>query len=158
MRLYLDCCSYGCLSDDPTQPRIAAEAAAVRHILAAAESGRIELVGSDVLDLELAQIKDESVRTSQQQLRKPASTVIITEQEYARAKELTALGFHELDALHLAAAESAEVAWFVTTDDRLIRRATRLKGSLRVSVTDPDSWVNGPGQARIEVDDDKDRT
>lgn len=35
-----------------------------------------------------------------------------------RARELEALGFGSLDALHLAFAEEAAAGWFVTTDDR----------------------------------------
>jgi hypothetical protein len=136
-------------------PRIAEEARAVEQILAAVDEGRIELVGSDVLDLEFAQTKDETRRTRLQELRKPAGTVIMLEQESGRARELEKLGFHAMDALHLAAAESAEVAWFVTTDDRLNRRARRLKRSLRLSVIDPVSWVNGPGRVSIEVNDGK---
>jgi hypothetical protein len=127
----------------------------VNQILSAAENGAIELVGSDVLDFELSQIKDETQRMRLQQVRKSAATVIMLEQESDRAQELQVLGFHRLDALHLAAAESAEVGWFVTTDDRLIRRATRLKRSLRVSVMDPITWVNGPGKSKIEVSDGK---
>jgi predicted nucleic acid-binding protein len=128
MRLYLDCCSYNRLYDDPSQSRIANEADAVKQILAAVDAGTIELVGSDVLDLEFAQTKDEARRLRLQQLRKPARTVIMWEQESRRARELEGLGFHSMDALHLASAESAEVERFVTTDDRLNRRAARHKG------------------------------
>lgn len=93
IRIYLDCCSYNRLDDDPSQPRIAKEADAVKQILAAVDAGTIELVGSDVLDLEFAQTKDEARRLRLQELRKSARTVIMLEQESSRARELEGLGF-----------------------------------------------------------------
>ncbi len=48
-----------------------------------------------------------------------------------RARELTALGFTPLDALHLAFAEQSEAKWFVTPDDRLLRRAAAHEDNLR---------------------------
>ena len=55
-----------------------------------------------------------------------------------RARALTALGFAPLDALHLAFAEQSEAKWFVTTDDRLLKRAATYQDRLRVQVRTPD--------------------
>jgi predicted nucleic acid-binding protein len=55
----------------------------------------------------------------------------------ARAREIAALGFGPLDALHLAFAERAEARWFVTCDDKLLRLAGRLGDALRTLVVAP---------------------
>jgi predicted nucleic acid-binding protein len=54
-------------------------------------------------------------------------------------------GFADFDALHLACAERAEVDVFLTTDDRLLRRAKRLAAQLRVRVENPATWVREGG-------------
>lgn len=43
-----------------------------------------------------------------------------------------------LDALHLAFAEQAATRWFVTTDDRLLKRAATERDRLRLEVLRPD--------------------
>lgn len=47
------------------------------------------------------------------------------------------MGFGPLDALHLALAEKAETRWFVTTDERLLRKA-RERRDMQVEVVTPD--------------------
>ena len=63
----------------------------------------------------------------------------------ARARLLTAIGFKPLDALHLAFAEQAAARWFVTTDHRLLNRATTERERLRLEVVFPDQ-VPLPGR------------
>ncbi len=48
-----------------------------------------------------------------------------------RAKQLEDIGFKGMDALHLAAAEDAQVDYFFSCDDRLVRKA---KSTNRVMV------------------------
>ena len=45
-----------------------------------------------------------------------------------------------VDALHLACAEQGAVDVFLTTDDRLLRRARRHAQMLRIRVENPVSW------------------
>jgi predicted nucleic acid-binding protein len=54
-----------------------------------------------------------------------------------RAASLATLGFRPLDALHVAFAERAGARWFVTCDDDLLTRATRLGDALRTVVIAP---------------------
>ncbi|MGH9421384.1 MAG: hypothetical protein ACRD3J_15505 [Thermoanaerobaculia bacterium] len=58
-----------------------------------------------------------------------------------RARQLEGLGFGSLDALHLAFAEHAEAEWFVTTDDRLLKRAWSLRDRFRFEVMRPDDFL-----------------
>jgi len=54
---------------------------------------------------------------------------------------LEAWGFSAFDALHLACAESGEVDVFLTTDDRLLRKAGTYAKQLRVRVENPLTWL-----------------
>lgn len=74
-------------------------------------------------------------------LRAVQETVALADSHVNRGKELEALGFHGVDALHLACAESAGVDVFLTTDDRILRRAARVGGSLSVRVENPLTWL-----------------
>jgi hypothetical protein len=56
------------------------------------------------------------------------------------ARLLAGLGFGPLDALHLAFAEHAQARWFVTTDDRLLRKALEQRGQMHVEVVRPDQF------------------
>jgi hypothetical protein len=56
--------------------------------------------------------------------------------------ELEALGFGDFDALHLACAERGGAEVFLTTDDKLLRRAERHAGQLRVRAVNPVNWIS----------------
>jgi predicted nucleic acid-binding protein len=68
-------------------------------------------------------------------------TVALTDVAISRAQELKALGFRTYDALHLACAEQATVDIFLTTDDRVLRIATRHPTQLQVRVANPLVWL-----------------
>ena len=70
-------------------------------------------------------------------LRLAKRHVVMTASDLARFKELTELGFRKLDSMHLACAEAAHCDYFITTDDRLIKRAEAHRRSLAVAVVNP---------------------
>lgn len=59
----------------------------------------------------------------------------------ARGNEIEQLGFTGFDALHLACAESGDVDVFLTTDDKLVKRAARMRAKLDVRVANPLQWA-----------------
>lgn len=59
------------------------------------------------------------------------------EETAARSRELAALGFGPLDALHVAFAEEAGARWLVTTDDRLIGLGEKHRAIVGVEITSP---------------------
>jgi hypothetical protein len=69
-------------------------------------------------------------------------SIDLEEGDVARAEELEALGFGDFDALHLACAERGGAAVFLTTDDRLLRRASRHAGEMHLRVMNPVSWLS----------------
>ncbi len=141
--VYLDVCCLNRPFDDQTQPRVHLEAEAVLLILTRFESGDWEWTGGEVMDFEVEQAPDPE-RRQRVRLMFQAIThrIIVSHAEEARARELEVLGFHAFDALHLACAETGTVDVFLTTDDRLLRRAVRLSNQLRVRVENPLTWIN----------------
>jgi predicted nucleic acid-binding protein len=137
-RLYLDICSLKRPFDDQRQPRVREEAAAVAAIVARAEAGEIALVRS------LAHLVEDDANPRED--RRLAAALWIDQAGVDvpmdadvehRARDLVALGFAPLDALHLAFAERAGARWFATCDDQLLRLAGRLGDSVRTLVVGP---------------------
>jgi len=144
MKVYLDACCINRPFDDQTQDRIRLEAEAVLLILAQVEKKRVEWVSSEVVEFEIDEMPDRDRWHRVSLLTRSAKRVVrLDVRLVARGDELTRLGFGALDALHLACAERAKVAAFLTTDDRLLRLASRESDKLRVRVVDPVTWIRG---------------
>jgi predicted nucleic acid-binding protein len=142
MRVYLDVCCLNRPFDDQAQDRIRLESEAVVLILGHLEAKEWQWISSEAVELEITQTSDEERRTRIQLLVSHVDeTVRIEAGEVARAQELQKLGFHGADALHLACAESGTTDVFLTTDDRLLRLATRISENLRVQVANPLAWL-----------------
>ncbi len=126
-RLYLDNNVYNRPFDDLSVPRNWEEAQAIGELFEKVAVGEAELYGSFVLDLEnsrLSQILrrervDPLISLVRVRVAQDAALLV-------GAERLQRGGLGEHNALHLAAAESAGVDYFVTCDDRLLKRARRL--------------------------------
>lgn len=119
MVLYLDTCCLNRPFDDQRQPRVHLETEAVLAILFTVESGMHQLVSSDVLMYEIGHISDLTRRDRVTHLLGYAEFhQPLTSDVQARAAEFCAIGFKQLDALHLASAEACDADVFLTTDDR----------------------------------------
>ncbi len=150
MKIYLDNCALGRLFDEDSQPRIRAEAAAMRNILRLVALGQAQWFSSTALEAEIAQNTNAVRRRSTQILLEGATRLLhSTPSIAARLAALQAVGFTHFDAQHLAFAEAAEADIFLTTDDRLIRKARRLvqaspgSGTRTLTVTNPVNWLRG---------------
>jgi predicted nucleic acid-binding protein len=141
-KIYLDVCCWNRPFDDQTQTRIHLEAEAVLAVVSEIERGRFQLLHSEVVDFEIANVPDLERRERLQ-------TLIPRRQQYvrhnegisARALKMERRGFAGIDALHLACAEAAGADVFLTTDDRLLRLAARREDFLRVRVANPLVWM-----------------
>lgn len=99
-------------------------------------------VTSDLVELEVGRIADDELREELHQFApSTGSAVAIGEAVRRRGREIEALGFHAADALHLACAEAGEADIFLTTDDQVLRRATRVSEQLHVRVENPLRWI-----------------
>jgi predicted nucleic acid-binding protein len=125
LNIYLDTSALNRIFDDQSQPRIFLEASAMLLVFGLIEKRIISIVSSDVLVYENSrnpyaerQIFVTSV------LRKAVVIQTLSDRLAKRAQEIEVLGIKSLDALHLACAERLKVEYFVTCDDKMIRKYT----------------------------------
>ena len=122
-RLYLDTSVYNRPFDDLSQARVWLEALALAVILQMLESGSVELVSSEVLEF-------ENSRNPFPYRKARVSFYLSLSKDYQqldesirkRARVLEGQSLEPLDALHLACAEEAKAGYFITCDDRIIKR------------------------------------
>lgn len=123
LRIYLDTSVYNRPFDDQTQPRIWLETLAFGVIFQMVEANTVELVSSTMVEYENSRNPfswrrrwvDRCITLAK--LHQPVDAEI-----KRRAEELEQLGLKAVDALHTACAEAAESDYFLTCDDRIIRR------------------------------------
>jgi predicted nucleic acid-binding protein len=153
--IYMDVCCFNRPFDDWTQARIRLEAEAVLAIAAYCQLEGWNLIKSAALESEIARTPDP-IRKQQvlDSLAIAKTQVSVTEAVLARATELVALSFKSFDALHIACAEAANADVFLTTDDRLIRKAASYQSVLRVSVANPVNWIMAVSAVEGEENDD----
>lgn len=119
--------------DDQAQGRISLETHAVVRILAASTSRAVVLCNSAALDFENGLNPDptrkERVRILLSRLGPvhPASKAI-----FGRASELKVAGLKDIDALHLAFAETQNAEYFITCDDEILRTSRRILLPMKV--------------------------
>lgn len=142
MKIYLDACCLNRPFDDQRQPRVRLEAEAVSLILQKFHQREWEWIASEVLIYELGQTADVERRERLLLLAGQSHQVAeITEKILNRAETLEASGFDSYDAIHLASAEAAQVEVFLTTDDSILKSASRSKGVFSFLITNPVRWL-----------------
>jgi predicted nucleic acid-binding protein len=126
MLIYLDMCCLKRPFDDQSQVRIRVETETVLSLLAM-EGERLRFVRSKALLLEnsLNPVKERASRVEQWLMSAPLWQPSEISRLPNRVAELMTMGIKNFDALHLASAEEANAAVFVTTDDRLMAAAHR---------------------------------
>lgn len=140
-RVYLDACCLNRPFDDQGQARVRMESEAVLAVLSMVAAGTVKLVGSDSLDLEISANPDAERRARVAALAQcRGHHVAVSAAEAQRARRLEARGFGPYDALHLACAETAADV-LLTTDDRLVRKASDPSEGVRVRVLNPLRWL-----------------
>jgi predicted nucleic acid-binding protein len=140
-RVYLDICCFKRPFDDASVERIRREAEAVAAILDATADGKVRLVRSPAHEIENERNPREDRRLATRLwLEAAAVRVSASRKAGERARALGSMGFAPLDALHLAFAEQSGAKWFLTTDDRLLRRASAHPNRLQVKVLKPDEF------------------
>lgn len=70
-----------------------------------------------------------------------------------RAAELQIMGFSSYDATHIASAERSQADIFLTTDDRLIKKAQKNSQSITVNINNPMQWLAQVTQIEENNDD-----
>ncbi|WP_017720800.1 hypothetical protein [Kamptonema formosum] len=140
--IYLDACCLNRPFDDQNQARIALETRAILTILSECQSGQWKLIASAALDAELAQTPDLDRLNNVKAILRIAKIKVISSQWIEdRSIELVKLGFSGYDATHIASAERSRADIFLSTDDRLIKKAKLHIKLLNVPANNPVQWL-----------------
>jgi predicted nucleic acid-binding protein len=142
MKIYFDVCCLNRPFDDQTQNRIRLEAEAILLILTHIQTNDWIWVSSEVVLDEIEQTPTKKRRDRLHQLIANAhESYALTDKDVNQAKSLVKKGLTAMDALHIACAEACGVDVFLTTDDKLIRQATRLVKQINIPVENPLNWL-----------------
>ncbi|WYL97159.1 MAG: PIN domain-containing protein [Gloeotrichia echinulata IR180] len=147
-KIYLDACCLNRPFDDQTQSRIYLEAQAVITILNQCQTGTWKLIA------ELNQIPDlERLQNVKKLLSIAKIKVISSAFIEDRAAQLQKLGFSSYDASHIASAERSQADVFLTTDDRLFKKAQKNSQLINVKINNPIQWLADVIQAEESNDE-----
>jgi predicted nucleic acid-binding protein len=138
--VYLDMNIYNRSFDDQSQWRIKMESIACQIIFYLAQRGEIKLVWSFVLEYEnslnpFPDRHDEVILLSKiaQHTIEPSEAIL------QRSEELEKAGIKNMDAVHLACAEIFDCDFFITCDDKLIKKANRL--NVKLDICNPINFI-----------------
>lgn len=139
MKIHLDNCCLNRPFDDLSQDRVYLEAEAILAILTRCDKGEWQLLGSGIIELELSKLTNPERLEQVQALYSIANKRInMTSEIENRAAFFQQQGIKPFDSFHLASAEIGGADVFLTTDDRLLRAASRI--DLKMKVAGPVPW------------------
>lgn len=123
MNVYLDNCMFNRPFDDQTNLRISLETQAKLYIQQLIREGKLQLIWSYMLDFENDLNPFEERRNASQKWRKLAVDDISETPELMQyAKFFLNLGIAQKDALHVACALMANADYFLSTDDKFLKK------------------------------------
>lgn len=128
IRIYLDNCVFNRPFDDQTSIRIKLETEAKLYIQNKIFKNVIELVWSYILEYENEQNPFIERRETIKEWKNLA-VLDIEENEIIlkRAKKLVTIGLKSKDALHIACAIEGKAEYFLTTDDKILKKGKHIK-------------------------------
>jgi len=139
MKIYMDVCCLCRPFDDLQNRKIRLEAEAILAILDRC-SRDWELIGSVVIDDEIARIADIEKRMKvEQKIALISEYIELNEAIFSQVLSYQKAGFKLFDALHLASAQSGK-AIFLTTDNRIIILAGKIP-AITIRVENPVHWL-----------------
>ena len=141
LKLYLDTCCYNRPFDDLEQEKINLEANAIENIFRKHINKEVEIYKSMVIDFEISKIKLDNKRRQVEDLYDAIELSQITYSQEIKqiALELKQFNIKDMDALHLAFAESVDIDYFITTDRLLINASKR--SNLKIKVINPVEFI-----------------
>ena len=123
MRVYLDNCMYNRPFDDQSHIHIRLESEAKLYVQQQIREGRLELVWSYILEFENAQ---NPYYERQHAIRAWKNIAVVDMVESLTlldtARSLLAQGIRTKDALHVACAVESQADYFLSTDDKLLKK------------------------------------
>lgn len=141
MKIYLDVCCLNRPFDDQFQDRINIEAEAIMSILFHCQSGEWQLIGSDIIDVEINKIQSPYKKHKVLLLSRIAlCKVSLNEKIKVRAFDLQQIGIKLFDSLHIALAEEVGANVMLTTDDKLLKKVKQIHG-ITLKIENPVNWL-----------------
>ena len=139
IRVYLDNCCFNRPFDDQGQVRVRLETEAKLEIQRRVKDKELELAWSYMLDHENRANPFEERREVIAPWKRAATVdVAETSDVLLRAKEIASRGIQPSDSLHIACAIAAGSAFFLTTDDLIVKK---MRGYSGIAVMDPTQFV-----------------
>lgn len=139
MKIYLDNCMFNRPFDEQSHLRIRLETEAKLAIQEEIRRATYQLIWSYVLDYENSK---NPFQERKEQIIKWKKYALIDIEENSEiihtAKLLNQSGFKKMDSLHIACAVSAEADYFLTTDDKVIKKANSVSS---VKIIDPIDFI-----------------
>ncbi|MGE3167325.1 MAG: PIN domain protein [Pyrinomonadaceae bacterium] len=138
-RVYFDNCAYNRPFDDQSGERVRRETAAVIRIQKEIEFGELDLIWSYINEGENFEHPFEDCKWAILRWKEIAETEISENGNLLKnAQKLMSLGLRVGDALHIAAAVEGRADFFITTNDKILKKVGTFLG---VIVVDPQTMV-----------------
>jgi len=132
-RIYFDINIYNRPFDDQSQVRIRLETIAIFSILQKIKNKELTLLWSFMIDYENSLNPYDDVRLEIEMAASLAGeSVTPDESVLTAAKEFESKGIKPRDSMHLACALKGKAEYFLTCDDKLIKRATTLDINIKI--------------------------
>lgn len=132
MNIYLDNCVFNRPFDDQSHLRVRLETEAKLYIQAKIKQGELRLIWSYILEFENTHNPFHARKFAISQWKNLASVLVPESGELlAIAQELSAKGIKPKDALHVASAINGEADFFLSTDNKLLKKLvsnSRIRG------------------------------
>jgi len=127
LKIYLDMCVYNRPFDDQSYPRIMLETQTFVILLEMVYKNRFDFVNSFALEYENSKNPNiENLLKISDFLGHSVEYIAYDETIATRAVQLENRGLMGMDAMHIACAEKAKADFFVTCDDKLIKKLDRI--------------------------------
>ena len=128
MKIYLDNCSFNRPFDDQSSMRIKLETEAKLFVQEKILIGNLQLIWSHILEYENMQNPFIERRNAIIEWKKMATVKIEgTKNVVAKTSKFTQHGVKSKDALHIACAIEGKAEYFLTTDDKLLKKLAETK-------------------------------
>lgn len=139
MKIYMDNCCFNRPFDDQSQLRIKLESEAKLKIQEEIRAGRLEMVWSYIIDYENSK-NPFAERKKQIVVWKKYAIVDIQEHTeiIEKANSLSRKGMRKMDSLHIACAIYSQCDYFLTTDDKVLKKTDIIE---EINIDDPFGFI-----------------
>jgi predicted nucleic acid-binding protein len=139
MKIYVDNCCFNRPFDDQSQLRIKLESEAKLKIQEEIRAGRLEMVWSYIIDYENSK-NPFAERKKQIVVWKKYAIVDIQENTeiIKKANSLSRKGMRKMDSLHIACAIYSQCDYFLTTDDKVLKKSDIIE---EINIVDPFGFI-----------------